>query len=336
MYFTDLHCHLGGCTPPEVLKSIAYDRGLKISPKDYKEFEKFIRFNEKPSVLELSQSDNQNLVDKKIRESQFKNYLSRYTLIQKIASSPIAIYQSVFETVRNAYLEGQVDLLEIKLNPMLRNEEGIYDLDSIISAACDGLQKAKTIFNKVRCGIIIESDRTFSGKQSLVLAQKALKFQDRGIVGLDISGYKKKFNLMEHFEALKTAKEGGLGISLHTNELQLEEDFFNPAIIRLVDRIGHGVQICTNPKKLKYVMKYNPQIVFEICPNSNINSGLESEESLHKIIEQLRDNNTLYTICSDGFIFNGHVKENYETLGFTNKEIEATIAVSRDASFCKK
>lgn len=333
IYYTDLHCHLGGSTSPDILKSIAYDRGLKILPKSYEEFDRLIRFNEKSN-----KTDDKILFQQSVQEQKakiFKEYLDRYKLIQRIASSPAAIMESVYQVVKSAYIDGNVDVLEIKINPMLRNADGIYDLDSIISAACDGIQKAKTIFDKVKCGLIIESDRSFTPKQSLILAKKAIKFKDRGVVGFDISGYQKDFCISDHYQAILESKNGGLGVSLHTNELQTEFDFYNQLIVENTDRIGHGIRICDFGHQLDSILEFNPEIVFEICPNSNINSGVETKKGLRSIVEMLIHKKVRFTVCSDGFVFNGHVKDNYKTLGFSDAEIAANALISKKYSFLK-
>lgn len=318
--YTDLHCHLGGSTSPHVLKSIAYDRGIVINPKNYKKFYNLITKGKEENSTE--------------DDAKFLNYLDRYKLIQRIASSPDAIRESVYEVMKDAYVNGNVDLLELKINPALRNEAGVYDLDSIISAACDGIKKATSIFG-MKGGIIIESDRSFSPELTNILFKKAIKFRDMGVIGIDISGYcKKSFDLYHHIESIKYAKYNGLGITLHTNEIQNELNIYDPEIIKNIDRIGHGVKILSVGSQIETILNLNEDIVFELCPNSNINSGVETLSSIKAIYEMVLKYKVKYTVCSDGFIFNDHSCKNYDLIVENYDEIQKNIIDSHNYSFC--
>ena len=290
-YYSDLHCHLGGATPTSILKELAYENNLEYNKLSYSEFSSII----------LNKTDCNN---------EFLGYLKRYDMIQDITSNPTAIEYSVYHAISEAYLKHNIDLIELKFNPMLRNKGGYYDLDVIIMSAINGLQKAKSIYPEIKAGLIIESDRSFSNDLTDILIKKTIKYKELGIVGFDISGYNELFYLNQyHVDVFRKLKDNGLGITLHSNEIKAEGDLLSSGVLKYVDRIGHGIQLM-RCDKLDSCYEQNPNLLFEICPQSNLNSGVLNEQSLHKLIDYIFKNIIKYNfaICTDGFLFNDGIK----------------------------
>ena len=300
MHYTDLHCHLGGATPIHTLKELAYENNLEYNKVSYTTFAK--------SLLEVG------------HKNKFIGYLRRYDTIQNITSNPMAIELSVYHAIATAYLYHNIDLLELKFNPMLRNKGGYYDLDVIIMSAINGLQKAKSIYPEIKVGLIIESDRSFSNKLTDILVQKAIKYKELGIVGFDISGYDTDFKFNGyHSEIFQALKAAGLGITIHSNELLYEPELLRLGLLQYVDRIGHGVQlmVCRNAEQLiSRCYDQNANLAFEICSQSNLNSGVLDEQSLCKLSNFIYNNcyRFKFAICSDGFLFNGGIKQQFQLL----------------------
>ena len=71
---------------------------------------------------------------------------------------------------------------------MKRNRGGERDLDHIIMAAIRGLDRAELEYPKVRAGLILMMDRTFSRPRTRSIVEKAIRYAPRGIVGVDIAG----------------------------------------------------------------------------------------------------------------------------------------------------
>src|ERR1051325_2608282 len=65
---------------------------------------------------------------------------------------------------------------------------GERDLDHIIMAAVRGLDRAALEFPRVRAGLILMMDRTFTHEQNEVIVEKAIRYAPRGVVGVDIAG----------------------------------------------------------------------------------------------------------------------------------------------------
>lgn len=312
--YAEFHTHLGGSTLPQTLFSIAYDRGLKI--KKYQDYEKF------SDVILNGTSDDKSLV----------GYLDRYKMIHEICSYPQSIELSVFHVLEDLYINHGYRLVELKLNPAMRNQNGLYDLDTMIMSACNGLQKAKAIFKDLRCGLIIESDQSFSVDLTKIIFEKAVKFKNFGVVGVDISGYYSDFsnNLRGGFyeEAFRYIKENGLKTTLHFGETLSDvpdesdrNSLYNfKSIIKNIDRIGHGVQFLLY-SKFAIDMIASHGVPLEFCPNSNLKTGTIEHEDIEKILSKARCNNIEILLCTDGHVFNGNFENNLKTIQNSVKDI---------------
>ena len=276
----ELHVHLGSSVDPAVMWEIAHAQGIKLPTKDYWNFVDMITANPK-------------------RVKSFEDYIALFKWTDLIQSSPIAVERSVYQTIAGAYRKNNITLLELRFNPMKRNRGGEQDLDQIMMAAIRGLDRA-SIEYPVKAGIIICLDRTFSYKLNEILVGKALKYQNRGVVGIDIAGGRDSGFSYSHYKDLyKKARDGGLGLTVHAGE---DEDYrsVQDVIASLdPDRIGHGVRSTEDEKTMEMIRERN--ITLEICPSSNMHTGvIKGIEEMKGVFKALKSHGVEYTINTDG------------------------------------
>lgn len=315
----DLHAHLGSSVSPSVLWDLAHEMGIRLQYKNFFEFQANM------------------MVDDKINH---KAYLYKFKESHLIQSSPTAIMRSVYAAISNAYREQMLTHMEIRFNPMKRN--GLnkeYDLDMVIMNAIIGMKKACLTY-PIKVGLILETDREFTGEQSEIIAQKAVKFKSEGIIGFDISGFSPKdFNINDHAKAFKIAKSGGLGITCHTGEVTDSKEVLEFVEVCKPIRIGHGLQIWTDKDAMQHISKLG--ITLEICPTSNIKTGIvKNYRSFKEIFDSLRTNGVNFTINSDGNVFlQSKVRDEFMKLisygAMDNETMEWCIDNSLKATFIK-
>lgn len=280
--FIELHTHLGSLTTPQNLWRIMNTCGINIGIKDYFEFEKIIYNVEK---------NNHNA------------YLKKFELVHKIQSNPYAIQECVYLAIEDAYVDYKLEGIEIRFNPMKRNWDGHYNLDSIILNACIGLQRGLQAF-PTRAGLIISTDKQFTLKEDLILLEKAEKYKNLGIIGIDCSGeVRSKEDIVRLREMFKNVNNTDLGKTVHAGELQSTAYEIEFAIEELgVQRIGHGIQ-CINDKNVLNKLVTN-NVCLEICPTSNITTGIiKSHLELYKMLKIIEEYNIPITLNTDGNVF---------------------------------
>jgi adenosine deaminase len=197
---------------------------------------------------------------------------------------------------------------------MRRNHDKTYDLDRIIFSAVVGMKKSSMIY-PVRGGLILEMDRRFTPEQNKIIADKAIKFRNEGVVGLDISGPNvSDFSMKDIQEPVEKAKSYGLGVTIHTGEAQPVEEVWEVVENLQPDRIGHGIKAAQDENLMKELREKN--ITLEVCPTSNVTlKVVKGWLEIGEIIQSLRDNGVKLTINSDGPVFYGtNVQQEFKKL----------------------
>jgi adenosine deaminase len=229
----------------------------------------------------------------------FQEYLELFKLTELIQSSPLAIERSVYATIAGAYRKNNITLLELRFNPMKRNRGGEQDIDQTMMAAIRGLDRASLEY-PVKTGIIICLDRQFDIPLNRILLEKALRFQSRGVVGIDIAGgASNTFHYSDCKPLYKRARKEGLGLTVHAGEDQGFKSVRNVIESLEPDRIGHGVRAAEDPETLDMIKERG--IVLEVCPSSNLQTGVvKGVGHLKEIFLALKSHRVGFSINTDG------------------------------------
>jgi adenosine deaminase len=276
----ELHCHLGGAVTPAIMWSIAHAQGIKLPTRDYWEFRDMITVSPR-------------------RNRSFDGYLQLFHWTELIQSSPLAVERSVYEVVGGAYRKNNITTMELRFNPMKRNRGGEQDLDHIIAAAVRGMDRAMLEY-PVKPGLIFCLDRAFPYELNEIIAEKAIAWRDRGVIGIDIAGPESAtFRVADYKRLYRRARQYGLGLTVHTGESGPVDEVARVVELLEPDRIGHGVKAAYDPRAMAMIRERG--IVLEICPTSNLNTRVVSGwDEFRWIFDTLRRNEVRFTINTDG------------------------------------
>jgi adenosine deaminase len=133
-----------------------------------------------------------------------------------------------------------------------------------------------------------------------IIAEKAIAWHDRGVVGIDIAGPEASgFRASDYRDLFERARRFGLGITVHVGEAGPVEEVAEVVECLEPDRIGHGVKSAYDPRTMAMLRERG--IVLEICPTSNLQTEVVSGwEEFRWIFEQFRANGVRYAISTDG------------------------------------
>jgi adenosine deaminase len=298
----ELHTHLGGSVSSDILWSLAHEQGIALPVKDYWEFDRLVTVSDPRGVPNLDALDQ------------------IYHWTELIQSSPLAVERSVHAAIGGAYRSQGITTLELRFNPMKRNRGGERDLDHIILAAIRGLDRASIEYPQVRAGLILMMDRTFNARQNEVIVEKAIKWADRGIVGVDIAGPRPGGERYEYAQAapmVETAREAGLGVTIHVGEeggAIGREEIAEVVDVLRPDRIGHGI-LATGDNELMTELRER-EIVLEICPTSNLlTKALTDEDAVRDTFRAFVENGVQFTIATDGpEMMRTHLRDEFDLL----------------------
>lgn len=119
---------------------------------------------------------------------------------------------------------------------------------------------------------------------------------EAGIVGITIGGSEHDFPPGPFTGVYRRAGEAGLGRTAHAGEAGGPENVWTALNELGVDRIGHGVRAVEDPALVDHLV--DRQVPLEVCPTSNLRTGVVSAWGSHPVIE-LIERGARVTINSD-------------------------------------
>jgi len=318
---TELHTHLGGAVAPAIMWGVAHAQGIRLPTKDYWEFRQLITVSAR-------------------RGRSFSGYLALFHWTELIQSSPIAVERSVYEVIGGAYRKNNITTMELRFNPMKRNRGGEQDLDHIISAAIRGMDRAVLEY-PVTPGLIFCLDRAFPYALNEIIAEKAIIYRDRGVVGIDIAGPEsEEFRPADYRRLFERCRRRGLGITVHTGEAGPVEEIAQVIEQLEPSRIGHGVKAAYDPRTMAMIRER--EITLEVCPTSNLTTRVVSGwDEFRWIFDTFRRNGVRFTINTDGpEMLKTYIRDELATLGrlgiLSVEEQEQAAEWARQASFVRE
>jgi adenosine deaminase len=173
----------------------------------------------------------------------------------------------------------------------------------IVSAVLKGLERGRKDFG-VRSGLIICAMRNMN--VSLEMAELAVDFRERGVVGFDLAGEEGGYPPKKHVEAFHYIQRENFNITVHAGEGYGKESIWQAIQYCGAHRIGHGTRLiddiavkdgkAVNLGDLaQYVL--DKRIPLEICLLSNVHTGATPSLADHpfKILYQEKFRVTLNT-----------------------------------------
>ncbi len=318
----ELHAHLGGSVPPNVLWEIAHEQGIALPTKDFWEFVDLTSIADARGVEGLEGLDR------------------IYHLNELIQSSPIAVEMSVHGMIGGGYVSQRITTTEVRFNPLKRNRGGERDADHILMAAVRGLDRAGLAYPQVRAGLIVMMDRTFPRELNEVIVGKAIRYAARGVVGVDIAGPRPggvRYPYRDLEPLVAEARDAGLGITIHVGEEGFPEEIGEVVETLRPDRIGHGIMAARDRGLTRLLAE--TATVLEICPTSNLlTKALAGAEAVRDTFRTFLDAGVPVTVSTDGpEMMRTHLRDEFDFLcaigALSVEEARAANALAHRASF---
>ncbi len=200
----------------------------------------------------------------------YRNFLSKFTTLRKFFLSSEILHRVTSEAILDAAADN-VRYLELRFTPVALGNQCMLSLaeviDLVIAAAGETARQA---------GLQVRLIASFNRHESLQQAEEVVALAaDRagdGIVGLDIAGDEANFPADPFADLLKEARRSGLRLTVHAGEWGGPENVRQAISLFQVERVGHGVRILEDPDTTALAREAGT--VFEVCPTSNIHSGI--------------------------------------------------------------
>lgn len=310
----ELHVHLDGSVRPDTMLELARARGVGLPAATP---------NELASYMVVSEADT------------LEAYLARFGVTLSVMQDVEAIERIAYELAVD-HVEENVRYLEARFCPVLSTERGLT-AERAVDAALAGLRRAE-VDHDIRTGLIVCTIRTFEPARSLELAELAVAYLDRGVVGFDLAGAESGYPVRDHAAAFDRAAAGGVPITIHAGEAFGPDSIRQAIELGHARRIGHGTRLHEDRALLELVRR--ARIPLEVCLTSNVQTGVVDSVSFHPA-RRYHLAGVQISLATDNRLMSGvtltkeYVKA-HEALDFTWPELVAVARAGLEHAFAPR
>ena len=302
---TDLHVHLDGSLRPSTVRDLAAGRAVAGHV-----------FHSDDDVRAVCQASDevQSLAD----------YLGVFDVIVELMQNAEALTRIAFELAEDAHQEN-VRYMEVRYSPLLHTKKGL-GYDEIVTAVQAGLDRARRRYG-ILSGQIICGMRHIAAASSYELAELAVRWKGRGVVGFDLAGAEKDYPAKDHLEAFYLVRNNNVSVTVHAGEA-----FGAPSIHQAVHycgahRIGHGTHLPEDPELFAWVNDH--RITVEACLASNLQTRAIPDLPSHPV-GRFVEEGLRVSLNTDNRLVSGTTVTNeyrlaVEHIGLTEDEILGTV-----------
>jgi adenosine deaminase len=261
----ELHLHLGGAFPKDYLFSIA-------TPYQQEELQQ--------ALEQIAQGIDYHAV------------FHVFRLVAQVVNTEDKVQQGV-ERLCTFLREDHVRYVEIRT--------GIKDLghghEAYLNAVLAGLQAH--VSPDFKANVVLSIQRSSPLDVVKATVDLAIKYQNRKVVGIDISGNSTLGQIDRLIPELLRAKAAGIPFVIHLGEAPHEPDQMLLLTTLEPKRIGHGVYLSSEAKE--WVLKH--RIPVEVCLTSSLLVKMVDRYEDHPGFEFFRSNHPVVFCTDDPLLF---------------------------------
>jgi adenosine deaminase len=200
--------------------------------------------------------------------------------------TPDSLYRVAYECVEDLAADSVV-YAEVRFAPELHIDRGL-SFDAIVDAVLEGFAAGEKACAASGRPIVVRLLVTAMrhAAVSREIAELAIRFRDKGVVGFDIAGAEAGNPPTRHLDAFEYMRDHNARFTIHAGEA-----FGLPSIHEAIafcgaDRLGHGVRIVDDIDvlqdgaagggvrlgRLASILR-DKRIPLELCPSSNVQTG---------------------------------------------------------------
>ena len=243
-----------------------------------------------------------------VGRGQLELYLEAFEHTVAVMQTQDALRRVAAECAADLADDGVV-YAEVRFAPELHLDGGLT-LDEVVEAVLEGF-RVGSAGRGITVYALLTAMRTAA--RSREIAELAVQYRDKGVVGFDIAGAEAGNRPSRHLDAFEYVERENFHITIHAGEA-----FGLPSIWEAVqwcgaERLGHGVRIIDDitfdtagrpvlGRLASYIR--DRRIPLEMCPTSNVQTGAATSIREHPI-GLLRDLSFRVTVNTDNRLMSG-------------------------------
>jgi adenosine deaminase len=274
-------------------------------------------------------------------QGSLPKYLEGFAHTIAVMQTEEALERIAYEQAEDLHKDGVV-YFETRFAPLFHTQKGLTH-QQVVSAVLKGLERGRKDFGVVS-GLIICAMRNMD--VSLEMAELAVDFRERGVVGFDLAGEEGGYPPKKHVEAFHYIQRENFNITIHAGEGFGKESIWQAIQYCGAHRIGHGTRLIDDiavadgrAVKLGDLAQYvlDKRIPLEVCLLSNVHTGATPSVAEHpfKILYQEKFRVTLNT--DNRLMSNTTMTEEFatavDTFGLTLDDLEKITINAMKSAF---
>jgi adenosine deaminase len=286
---TDLHVHLDGSLRLATILELGERHKIDLPARD----EEGLR-----AAMHLGQNCG-TLVE----------YLKAFDVTLRVMQTEESLRRIAYELAEDAAREN-VRYMEVRYAPMLHTRRGLK-LTTVVESVLEGLREAQDKLG-IESNVIICGIRNVSPESSLEMAELAVAYKGRGVVGFDLAGAEYDHPAKHHKQSFQLVRDNNINVTIHAGEAYGPESIFQAITKCYANRIGHGTWLFAHdmiqnpaipdPKKyVHHLAEYvaSQRITMEVCLTSNAQTLPRMRNLAHHPLRQMLDHELSVSICTD-------------------------------------
>jgi adenosine deaminase len=234
-------------------------------------------------------------------QASLPKYLEGFRHTIAVMQTEEALERVAYEQAEDLSQDGVI-YFETRFAPIFHTQKGLTH-QQVVSAVLKGLERGRKDFG-ICSGLIICAMRNMDVSREM--AELAVDFRERGVVGFDLAGEEGGYPPKKHVDAFHYIQRENFNITIHAGEGFGKESIWQAIQYCGAHRIGHGTRLIDDiavaqgkAVKLGDLAQYvlDKRIPLEICLLSNVHTGAARslEEHPFKILYQKKFRVTLNT-----------------------------------------
>jgi adenosine deaminase len=305
----ELHVHLEGTAPPDLIRRLAERNGLPVPEGVFAA----------PDLFAYT---------------DFLDFLKTYDKAASVIRTGEDYRDITYEYLVSCAAEGGI-YVELTASPDHAKLVGLSDEEHLDGIA-RGIDDARAE-SGIEGRILISCVRNFGVEPALRVARYAAERPHPYVVGFSMAGDEENYPPGAYAEAFELAAAAGLGCTVHAGEWAGPESV-REGLGLPVSRIGHGVRSIEDPALVEELAGLGT--VLEVCPTSNVVLGIYPTYEEHPL-PRLRDAGVQVTLGSDdppyfGATIGGEYALCAEHYALDDEALRGITCTAIEAAFCEE
>ncbi len=215
--------------------------------------------------------------------SSMMAFLRKFDVLRKFYCSMDIIRRIAREAVEDA-AKDNVKYMELRFTPHALARQNNFSYTEVIGTVCEEVRRAEKDFGtRVRLIVSVNRHESVEIAENVLNAALEADLTHCSLVGMDLAGQEVGYSARPFHNLFFRAKAAGLFVTVHAGEWDGPDNVREAIEVLDADRIGHGVRSIEDSRVLQLVRER--RVTLEVCPTSNMQSGVVTELTQHPLID---------------------------------------------------